>query len=100
RVFSWFPPREGGGIFCHDEAVREAALGHLAAHGVRENFTLHLVPNDRVWGRDSGPTFVIGDDARTTIMNGRFNAWAKYSNYERDEKVGQAVERITSLSRT
>jgi len=29
-------------ILCHDEAVREAALGHLAAHGVRENFTLHI----------------------------------------------------------
>ncbi|HWJ12543.1 MAG TPA: agmatine deiminase family protein [Gemmatimonadaceae bacterium] len=87
-------------ILCHDEAVREAALGHLAAHGVRENFTLHIVPNDRVWVRDSGPTFVIGDDGRTSLMNWRFNAWAKYSNYERDEKVGQAVERITSLSRT
>ena len=86
-------------ILCHDEDVREAARGHLAAHGVRENFNLHVVPNDRVWVRDSGPTFVLGDDGRTSLMNWRFNAWAKYSNYERDVQVGAAVERITGLPR-
>ena len=86
-------------ILCHDEDVREAARGHLAAHGVRENFRLHVVPNDRVWVRDSGPTFTLDGDGRTTLMNWRFNAWAKYSNYERDAKVGEAVERITGFAR-
>ena len=86
-------------ILCHDEDVREAARRHLAAHGVRENFNLHVVPNDRVWVRDSGPTFVLGDDGRTSLMNWRFNAWAKYSNFERDVQVGAAVERITGLPR-
>jgi agmatine deiminase len=86
-------------ILCHDEDVRESARGHLAAHGVRENFRLHVVSNDRVWVRDSGPTFVIDDDGRMTLMNWRFNAWAKYSNYERDAKVGETVERITGLAR-
>jgi len=86
-------------ILCHDEDVRESARGHLAAHGVRENVGLHVVPNDRVWVRDSGPTFVLGDDGHSSLMNWRFNAWAKYSNYERDARVGADVERITGLSR-
>jgi agmatine deiminase len=86
-------------ILCHDEDVREAARGHLAAHGVRENFSLHIVPNDRVWVRDSGPTFVLGETGRTSLVNWRFNAWAKYSNYERDAKVGTAIEQITGLPR-
>jgi agmatine deiminase len=86
-------------ILCHDEDVREAARGHLAAHGVRENFRLHVVPNDRVWVRDSGPTFALDGAGRTTLMNWRFNAWAKYSNYERDAKVGEAVEQITGFAR-
>lgn len=86
-------------ILCHDEEVREAARRHLAAHGVRDNFGLHIVPNDRVWVRDSGPTFAINGDGGTTLINWRFNAWAKYSNYERDAKVGQAVEQITGFSR-
>ena len=86
-------------ILCHDEAVRESAREHLSAHGVRDNFNLHVVPNDRVWVRDAGPTFVIGDDGRTSLVNWRFNAWAKYSNFERDVLVGAAVERITGLRR-
>ena len=32
-------------------------------------------------------------------MNWRFNAWAKYENYALDAKVGEAVARITGLSR-
>jgi agmatine deiminase len=86
-------------ILCHDEEVRESARAHLDAHSVRENFRLHVVPNDRVWVRDSGPTFVLDDNGRTFLVNWRFNAWAKYSNYERDAKVGAAVERITGLPR-
>ena len=86
-------------ILCHDDDVRQSAREHLAAHGVRENFGLHIVPNDRVWTRDSGPTFVIGDDGRTSLMNWRFNAWAKYSNYERDAQVGAAVQKITGFRR-
>jgi agmatine deiminase len=33
-------------------------------------------------------------------MNWRFNGWAKYDNYELDEKIGEAVEKITGLPRT
>jgi len=33
-------------------------------------------------------------------VNWRFNGWAKYDNFERDAKVGEAVQRITSVSRS
>ena len=87
------------GILCHDEAVREAARAHLQAHGVRDNHRLHVVPNNRVWLRDSAPTAVVRDDGRVELVHWRFNAWAKYPNYELDEKVGEAVARITGLTR-
>jgi agmatine deiminase len=86
-------------ILCHDETVKESAKKHLDAHSVRENFRLHVVPNDRVWLRDSGPTGVIGDDGKLSLVNWRFNAWAKYDNYSDDARVGEAVERITGLPR-
>ena len=87
-------------ILCHDEDVREAARRHLTSHGVMlANVGLHVVPNDRVWLRDSAPTGITGGDGRTTLVNWRFNAWAKYDNYERDAEVGRAVARITSLPR-
>jgi len=87
-------------ILCHDADVREVARRHLAAHGVSESdaVRLHLVPNDRVWLRDSSPTWVQRD-GQLELIHWRFNAWAKYDNYARDEKVGQAVERITRVHR-
>jgi agmatine deiminase len=86
-------------ILCHDEGVRDAARMHLEAHGVRENYRLHLVPNDRVWLRDSAPTIVRDEKGRLTLAGWRFNAWAKYANFERDARVGEALERITKLPR-
>src|SRR5918999_1178653 len=57
RVLHAFEPVE---ILCHDDATREAALDHLQAHHVSPNrYRLHLVPTDRVWLRDSGPTAVV-----------------------------------------
>ncbi len=85
-------------ILCHSEAVRETAAEHLESHGVTKNYRLHLVPNDRVWVRDSGPTGVIRD-GRPQLVNWRFNAWAKYDNYSRDSRVGEAFASITGLER-
>ncbi|MBA3890498.1 MAG: agmatine deiminase family protein [Gemmatimonadaceae bacterium] len=82
-------------ILCHDAEVEEAARRHLEAHGVRDNIRLHVVPNDRVWLRDSGGTGVLRSDGSLEWVNWRFNAWAKYDNYERDAKVGSAMATIT-----
>jgi agmatine deiminase len=64
-------------ILCHDETVRADCEGQLRAHGVAENTRLHLVPTDRVWLRDSAPTFVHDETGRVHLMNWAFNAWAK-----------------------
>jgi agmatine deiminase len=85
-------------ILCHDERVRDEASRHLAAHGVASNVRLHIVPTDRVWLRDSAPT-VVRNAGSVTLVNWRFNAWAKYDNYARDERVGEEVARITGFDR-
>lgn len=82
-------------ILCHDDIVHEAARTHLEAHGVHGNYRLHVVPNDRVWLRDSGATGVLREDGSLEWMNWQFNAWAKYDNFAHDEKVGAAMARIT-----
>jgi agmatine deiminase len=91
--------RERVEILCHSEAVRDDAERHLAAHGVTSNYRLHLVPNDRVWLRDSSPIWVRRDH-QLELVNWQFNAWAKYDNFERDARVGAAVERITGVRRS
>jgi agmatine deiminase len=87
-------------ILCHDETVLESARVRLAAHGCDPlGYRLHHVPTDRVWLRDSAPTFVHQADGSVALVNWSFNAWAKYDNFGRDLAVGAAVERITGHQR-
>ena len=86
-------------ILCHSEDVKSNAHDLLASHGVKDNVRLHVVPTDRVWLRDSAPTFVHDARGNVVLQNWAFNAWAKYPNYELDARVGQAVEKITRLPR-
>ncbi len=93
-------PHERVEILCHDETVRGEAIRHLTAHDVgNESYRLHLVPNDRVWLRDSAPTSVLGADGGVMLVNWRFNAWTKYDNFSADAQVGLAMARITGLPR-
>ncbi|MEX0911856.1 MAG: agmatine deiminase family protein [Gemmatimonadota bacterium] len=94
RVLHRYEPVE---ILCHDEKTRASALRVLTAQGVDlSRCTLHVVPTDRVWLRDSGPTGVIGPQGFEWIL-WRFNGWAKYDNFSRDEEVCRAVAELTGL---
>ena len=91
--------RERVEILCHSDAVRDDAARHLAAHGITSNYRLHMVANDRVWLRDSSPIWVRGERG-LELVNWKFNAWAKYDNYEQDAAVGAAVDKITGVRRS
>jgi agmatine deiminase len=54
------------------------------------------IPTDRVWTRDYGPMFVVRD-GRLVIHNWRFNAWAKYSDWKRDDRVAGRAARALRL---
>jgi agmatine deiminase len=84
-------------ILCDSEDVRADAVRHLSAHAVDlSRCGLHVVPTDRVWLRDSGPTGVYGQRGFEWIR-WAFNAWAKYDNYQKDELVASAVAERTGL---
>lgn len=85
-------------ILCHSEQVREEALAALRSHGVGlDRCRLHLIPSDRVWLRDSGPTMVWRDDGSVEAVCWRFNAWAKYENHRADGLIAPAVARLAGL---
>lgn len=51
----------------------------------------HATTN-RCWTRDSLPTFVINPkDDKLGAVKWQFNAWAKYNDYQEDERAGVAV---------
>jgi agmatine deiminase len=102
-----------------DLIVRNAASEKQArkilsrANALSKNVRFHRWPTNRVWTRDSGCTFVLGEgrvaDVRVvagdspaqnrpsqnkpslSAVTWRFNAWAKYSNYQHDEKIGSRM---------
>jgi agmatine deiminase len=85
-------------ILCHSEQVRDDAMAALRAHGVRlDRCRLHLVPSDRVWLRDSGPTMVRHEDGRVEAICWRFNAWAKYENHLADALIAPTVARLADI---
>ena len=50
---------------------------------------------DRVWTRDYGPLFVRNARGEVAITNWRFNGWAKYDNWKKDDAVtSQLVRRL------
>jgi agmatine deiminase len=86
-------------ILCHDETVRANAVRCLDAGGAdASRYRLHLCPTDRGWLRDSAPTAIVNGEGAVELVRWRFNAWAKYDNYSRDEKVGEAVAAYTGLA--
>jgi agmatine deiminase len=82
-------------ILFQDEASRDRAAEVLRAHDVDlTRCGFHVVPTDRVWLRDSGPTGVYGPEGFEWIR-WRFNGWAKYENHLRDEAVCGTIAGIT-----
>jgi len=85
-------------ILCASDGVREDAARRLHAHAVElQRVNLPIVETDRVWLRDSGPSFVWSDAGAVELLGWEFNAWAKYDNYTRDRKVPDAVQALTGL---
>jgi agmatine deiminase len=92
--------RERVEVLCDDESVKEETRMMLAAHDVDLGLVrLHVVGTDRVWLRDSGPTAVMAPNGTVHWVSWRFNAWAKYDNYARDELIGMSISWLSGMDR-
>ncbi len=92
-------------ILVNDLAAQRRATSILS-RGVANLARLHFHhwPTDRVWLRDSGPIFVKIAEGSTknsaaslAITNWKFNAWAKYSNFRRDDQVPHRVAQLYNI---
>ena len=81
-------------LIVNDAASEKTARKTLKlANALNKNVRFHRWPTDRVWTRDSGCTFVKSPTALSAVK-WRFNAWAKYSNWRRDEKIGSLIAKF------
>jgi agmatine deiminase len=100
-------------------AERDARKVLTRAHALSEKVRFHRWATNRVWTRDSGCAFVVthpvsarnaetrvgqpsesgdtGASARAQLgaVKWRFNAWAKYPNWQRDNKIGSLMAKAT-----
>jgi agmatine deiminase len=90
-------------ILVNDLAAQRRATGILKRGGANlSRLHFHQWPTDRVWLRDSGPIFVkktagSGDGEDLAILNWKFNAWAKYSNWHLDDQIPHRVAQLYHL---
>ena len=87
-------------------AMKRRVADQLDAVGVNlEAVRFFKAATDRVWLRDSGPTFVVKDEPasdatdRVGLVDWKFNGWAKYDNHRRDNRLPRKLARWLGLPR-
>jgi len=85
-------------ILVNDAEAEEAAASMLGRTGVNmAKVRFHHWPTDRVWTRDSGPIFVRDPKGSVSVTNWKFNAWAKYDNWQLDDQIPGRVASLLNL---
>ena len=93
-------------ILVQGRKMRRRVADRLDAHGVDlERVTFVKAATDRVWLRDSGPTFLVkeesgdGNPDGIGLVDWRFNGWAKYANHYHDNRIPRLLARRLGLRR-
>jgi agmatine deiminase len=92
-------PHEPVRIVVRNERAEANARGVLSGTGVDLSAVRFFRwATDRSWLRDSGPIFVrnpqpTGDTSPLAITDWKFNAWAKYDDWHRDDRIPRRVAR-------
>ena len=61
-----------------------------------KNIIFITIKTDRVWTRDSGPIYVVNKNKKI-LLDWKFNAWAKYNNYNHDNAINKKLNKIKNL---
>jgi agmatine deiminase len=86
-------------ILVNDERAEMVARRILTRSGANlARLHFHAWKTDRIWLRDSGPIFVKKGDA-LAVTNWKFNAWAKYPNWQNDDQIPEHVAKLHGLER-
>lgn len=79
-------------IIVDSETVKTQAKKTLIRSRIDiDNVEFLICKSDRSWIRDSGPFFVFDKDSKISMLDFKFNAWAKYSNWKEDNKLPSKI---------
>ena len=87
-------------ILVEDDDHQQGARRVLKKIGANLNAVeFFTCPTDRVWTRDYGPIFVRNTRGQVAITEWRFNGWAQYENWKKDDAVpAQLARRLRMLA--
>jgi agmatine deiminase len=85
-------------ILINDSAAERRATRQLQRSKVDlQQIEFFPIPTDRVWTRDYLPLFVVDQAGKLALTKWRFNAWAKYPNWQCDNAVGFSLRKSLGL---
>ena len=61
---------------------------------LEDRIAFHQWPTNRGWLRDSGPIFVKSKAGAVALTNWKFNAWAKYRNWQLDNMLPEKIAEL------
>jgi agmatine deiminase len=97
EMIHWLAQTQRVGLVVASSAARVHAEQRLSLYGVNlERIEWLLAESDRSWTRDSLPTWIVrarADERGPALgaVKWRFNGWARYDNFARDEALGWRV---------
>lgn len=90
---------ERAGLIVKSEKAGDDAREILTRVGVNlKKVDIHVIPTNRGWLRDCGPVWVK-EGKQLVAIDWGFSAWAKYPNWQKDNKVPEAIVELTGHDR-
>ncbi len=88
-------------LLVEGEAAKKRVQGQLTRVGARMGHVhFHTWRTNRVWMRDSGPIFVTKrTSSEIGITDWRFNAWAKYDDWQLDDEIPRKAAQLLGAPR-
>jgi agmatine deiminase len=84
-------------LLVQDSTAEQRARSMLARTGAQlDRVHFHQWQTNRIWMRDSGPIFVTRPGC-VAITNWRFNAWAKYKDWQLDDQLPLKASELLGL---
>jgi agmatine deiminase len=85
-------------ILVHDSAAADRVRRLLRRCGIDlDRIDFYAVPTNRAWTRDSGAIFLRDATGHLGATDWRFNAWAKYDNWQLDDAVAGQMAALLRL---
>jgi agmatine deiminase len=91
--------RERVHLLVQDATAEKRASGILKRAGASlSQVDFHQWPTNRVWLRDTGPIFVKDPAGKLNLTDWKFNAWAKYDDWQLDDQIPRRAAELLGMS--